>query len=72
MRKSIYNNPIPIGTSQNPPPRYYYLISVCEEKTNIFKLINSIYKKEGIPGFFRGYMFSIFAGSLSNALFFWK
>jgi len=35
-------------------------------------IIKEILKKEGPPGFYRGFYFSLFAGSLANLIFFWK
>jgi hypothetical protein len=49
-----------------------YLKIASEERIQIHRLIKQVYQLEGVPGFFRGYFFSILAGGVANLVFFWK
>ena len=50
-----------------------FIILVNEDKNiKLKQIIKDIYKKEGLRGFYRGFYFSLIAGSLANLIFFWK
>jgi hypothetical protein len=53
--------------------KIYVLLVVSEDPNRKLKeVMKLIYKKEGLNGFFRGFYFSLFAGTVSNYVFFFK